>query len=161
MTRLRRILSILPFLVSLGLGTPAFAAEIPFTYKTSFRNVTKDPDNIWSGQDLAPTNKGTVTIHEYQLNTARGDWLVSQIWNADCSTGACPTRLVQLDRDGGREILVEEMMHQIIPPDDPRFAGVLTSKEQAAFAQHPFLLSPDGKTLINGDYRFPIAGARP
>jgi hypothetical protein len=160
-TRLRRSLFLLPLSASLAFGTPSFAAEISFTYKTSFRNVTKDPDNVWSGQDLALTSEGTVTIHEYELRTARCDWLVSQIWNADCSTGTCPTRLVQVDGNGGRKILVDDMMHQIIPPDDPRFAGATTSKEQAAFAQHPFLLSADGKTLINGDFRLPIAGARP
>jgi len=160
-TRLSKSPVLLALSASLGFGTPSFAAETSFAYKTSFRNVTKDPDSIWSGQDLAPTSKGTVTIHEYELKTARGDWLVSQIWNADCSTGTCLTRLVQVDGNGGRKILVEEMMHQIIPPDGSRFAGATTSKEQAAFAQHPFLLSADGKTLINGDFRFPIAGARP
>ena len=161
MTRLRRSLVLLPLSVSLAFGTPSFAAEVSFTYKTSFRNVTKDPDNIWSGQSLATTSKGTVTIHEYELRTAQGDWLVSQIWNADCSTGACPTRLVQADGNGGRRILVDEMMHQIIPQDDPPFASAVTSKGQAAFAQHPFLLSADGKNLINGDFRFPIVGAWP
>jgi len=160
-TRLRRSLFLLPLSASLAFGTPSFAAEISFTYKTSFRNVTRDPDNIWSGQDLAPTSKGTVTIHEYELRTARGDWLVSQIWNADCSSGTCPTRLVQVDGNSGPKILVDDMMHQIIPPDDPRLASAVQPKEQTAYAQHPFLLSADGKTLINGEFRFPIGGVRP
>jgi hypothetical protein len=51
------------------------------------------------------------------------------------------------------------MMHQIVPPDDPRFATVAANKAQAEFARHPFVLSEEGKTLLNGDYKFPIEGS--
>ncbi len=139
----------------------AVAAETAFVYKTSYRNVAKDPDNIWIGDALAPNPKGTVSIHEYQLHTARGDWLISQIWNEDCSSGTCPTRLVEIRPDGHRVILVDDMMHQIVPPNDPRYAGTSATKAQTEFAQHPFLLSDDGETLLNGDYKFEIAGTNP
>jgi hypothetical protein len=139
----------------------AVAAETAFVYKTSYRNVAKDPDNIWIGDALAPNPKGTVSIHEYQLHAARGDWLISQIWNEDCSSGTCPTRLVRIGSDGRRVILVDDMMHQIVPPNDPRFSDSSATKAQTEFAQHPFLLSDNGKTLLNGDYKFEIAGTNP
>lgn len=139
----------------------AVAAETAFVYKTSYRNVAKDPDNIWTGDALAPNPKGTVSIHEYQLHTTHGDWLISQIWNEDCSSGTCPTRLIQIGSDGRRVIVVDDMMHQIVPPNDPRFSGSSATKMQTEFAQHPFLLSDDGKTLLNGDYKFELAGAKP
>lgn len=137
---------------------PSVAAETAFTYKTSYRNVTADPEHIWTGTALAPNPRGTVTIHEYELCTPQGDWLISQIWNEDCSSGTCPTRLVRIGTDGRRVTLIDDMMHQIVPPDDPRFSTPSATKEQAAFAERPFLLSDDGKTLLNGDYKFPIAG---
>jgi hypothetical protein len=141
-------------------GAPSLAGQAAFAYKASYWNVTKDPDNIWTGAALALNPKGTVTIHEYQLQTAQGEWLISQIWNEDCSSGTCPTRLVQVGPGGHRVIRVDDMMHQIVPPDDSRFAGTLTTKAQAEFAQHPFALSDDGKTLLNGDYKFDIAGGK-
>jgi hypothetical protein len=36
-----------------------------------------------------------------------------------------------------------------------------TSGDQAAFAAHPFALADDGKTLVNGDYKFQIEGSKP
>ncbi len=140
-------------------SSAAAAAESSFAYKTSYRSVAKDPDGIWTGDDLAIGPKGTVTIHEYELSSPQGALLVSQIWNEDCSSGACPTKLVRLGADGRRTVLVKDMMHQIVPPDDPRFADMIANKAVARFAQHPFMLSEDGKTLINGDYKFAIGGA--
>jgi hypothetical protein len=158
---LRTSCFILSLAASLVLAGSSYAADVSFSYKTSYRNVTKDPDSIWSGLALSPTSNGTVTIHEYQLKTPQGDWLISQIWNEDCSSATCPTRLVQIARDGRRIVLVDDMMYQIIPPDDPRFSTTPKSKEQATFAQHPFSLSADGKTLINGDFTFAIGGGKP
>lgn len=154
----RPVLALAAALVLIG---PADATESAFTYKTTYRNVTKDPDNIWSGAALAPTSEGTVTIHEYQLRTAHGEWLISQIWNQDCSPATCPTRLVAIGADRRRTVLVDDMMHQVVPPDDPSLSETLKSKQQREFAQRPFVLSADGKTLINGDFRFDIAGATP
>lgn len=144
----------------LMVGCTAYAAEDPsFAYETSFRNVTSDPDGVWSGQELAPIGNGTVTIHEYRLATPKGVWLISQIWDADCSSGTCPTKLIQVTPDGRRTVIVDDMMHQVIPPGDPRLAEAAGSKEQDAYARHPFRLSPDGKILINGDFRFPVPSA--
>lgn len=148
-------------LAGLILVSPSSAAEINFAYKTSYRNIAKDPDGIWTGNDLAIGPKGTVTIHEYALRTPKGELIVSQIWNEDCSSGACPTRLVRVGADGRRTVLVTDLMHQIVPPDDPRFADLAANKTLTQFAQHPFSLSEDGMTLVNGDYKFPIAGAKP
>ncbi|MBR1040703.1 hypothetical protein JQ593_18020 [Bradyrhizobium viridifuturi] len=147
-------------LAGLILVLPASAAEINFAYKTSYRNVTNDPDGVWAGKELAVGPKGTVTIHEYELRTPQGELLISQIWNEDCSSGACPTRLVQTRTDGRRIVLVNDMMHQIVPPDDPRFADLAANKTLSQFAQHPFALSDDGKTLVNGDYKFELSGAK-
>jgi len=52
-------------------AVPAAAADAAFSYKTSYRNVTQDPDKVWTGDALAPNPKGTVTIHELfkEVNT--------------------------------------------------------------------------------------------
>ncbi|QND69589.1 hypothetical protein HB777_39040 (plasmid) [Mesorhizobium loti] len=140
---------------------PAKAADATFAYKISYRNIAKDPDGIWAGPALSPSPTGTVTIHEYTLKSAQGDWLISQIWNADCGSATCPTRLVRTSTDGKKTVVVDDMMHQVIPPDDPRFAALPKSDAQAAFAWAPFHLSSDGKELLNGDFRFEIGGEKP
>ena len=160
MTSLRWLALIAPIAAAFSIIAAAEAAEASFSYKASFRNVTKDPDGIWSDKDLSASGNGHVSIYEYQIETPRGRWLISQIWNDDCSAATCPTRLVFVAHDGRRRVLVDDMMHQVIPPDDPRFASLTTSKEQAAFARHPFRLESDGKTLVNGDYRFAIGAKR-
>ena len=73
-------------LAGLILASPSSAAEMSFAYKTSYRNVAKDPDGIWTGNDLAIGPKGTVTIHEFVLRTPKGELIVSQIWNEDCAS---------------------------------------------------------------------------
>jgi len=160
MRKIRTLSGLVAVVTSLALVDTAGAAETAFSYKASYRNVTSDPDGIWSGKDLSPLSNGTVTIYEYRLSAPQGEWWISQIWNADCSDTTCPTRLVRISGDG-RTIVVDDMMRQVIPPDDPRFASISRSREQAAFAQHPFSFSQDGKTLINGDYRFQLGGAKP
>ena len=156
--RSRRWASILAIAGLLASVDGAEAVE-PFSFATSYHDVAKDPDNVWSGKDLSPSPKGVVTIYEYRLTTPRGEYVISQIWNADCAVATCPTRLLEISRGGHRTLLVDDMMRQIIPPDDPRFAGMSVSKDQAAFAQHPFALSDDGKTLLNGDFKFAITGS--
>ncbi|MGX7743960.1 hypothetical protein [Rhodopseudomonas parapalustris] len=155
--------------ISLALGmmatvagnTSASSAETAFAYKTSYRDVAQDPDGIWTGDALAAGSAGKVTIYEYELRRNQGDLLISQIWNEDCSSGACPTRLVRIVPNRAPEILVDDMMHQVIPPDDPRFAALSSGSAQAAFARAPFALAKDGRTLINGDFKFPITGDQP
>jgi len=141
--------------------TETSAAEIPFRYKISYRNVTSDPDRIWTGEAFAPGPSGTVTIHEYELRTDHGDLVISQIWDADCSSSTCPTRLVRLVPHKPPTVLVDDMMHQVVPPDDARFATVAANGVSAAFAQRPFALGADGNTLVNGDVTFKIGGAKP
>ena len=159
MTILRILAFILPMAGTLMLAGSSDAAQ-SFSYKTSYRNVTKDPDHVWSGNDLSPLNNGTVTIYEYQIRKPRGDFLISQIWNNDCSSALCPTRLIKIEKNGRRIILVDDMMHQIVPPDDPHFSGMFTSKGQGTFARQPFSLSDGGKILVNGDYKFSIRERR-
>ena len=158
--RMRGVTRIIALGAVLGIVHGAAAAQ-PFTFKTSYRDVKKDPDAIWVGKDLDPPPKGGVTIYEYRLATPQGEWLISQIWNVDCAAATCPTRLMQIAPGGQRTILVDDMMHQVIPPDDPRFSALATSEDQASFAEHPFALADDDKTLVNGDFKFQIGGTKP
>jgi hypothetical protein len=137
---------------------PVRAAESDFVFKAAYRNVNTDPDEIWFGDALA---SGNVSIFEYRLRGRGGDLVVSQIWNDDCSSNTCPTRLVRLDTSGRRNILLDDMMRQVIPPNDPNFAGLPKSGPQAEYAQHPFRLSADGETLLNGDFKFKLDEVRP
>jgi len=143
-------------IASLLIAAPASANEPTFSFKTAYRNVKADPDGIWTGAAVAG---GNVSIFEYQLHSANGDLLISQIWNDDCSSSTCPTRLIRLDPGGGRTVVIDDMMRQVVPTDDPRFAGLTKSGPQADYAQHPFRLSEDGKTLLNGDYKFELGGS--
>ena len=126
-----------------------------FSFKVARRAVAADPDGIWKANEFSG---GRASVYEYELPEPSGALLVSQIWNGDCAAATCPTRLVRLEPGGGHVLLVDDMMRQVIPANDPRFAGLAKTKTQAAFAQHPFRLSADGATLINGDFRFAIRG---
>lgn len=141
-----------------AIANPSRAAEASFSYKASYRNVATDPDGIWTGDALSG---GPVTIHEYQLHTASGEFLISQIWNDDCAAATCPTRLLRIAPGGRRAVLIDDMMRQVIPPNDPRFAGLPANGPQVEFARNPFRLSDDGKTLLNGDFRFELGEGKP
>ncbi len=138
-------------------AAPARAADTNFTFKVAHRDVAADPDGIWGASAFSA---GKASIYEYELAATGGDLLLSQIWNGDCATATCPTRLVRLETGGRRVLLADDMMHQVIPPNDPRYEGLAKSGPQAAFAQNPFRLSADGATLINGDFRFKLRGAK-
>lgn len=143
---------------SLVLAGPGHATEAGFSFKAAHRGVTADPDGVWAADAVG---SGGVSIFEYELRRDGEDLLVSQIWNEACSANTCPTRLVRIGADGRRTVLVDDMMHQVIPPNDPRFADLIKTAPQKEFARYPFRLSADGKTLVNGDYRFEIGRARP
>lgn len=136
----------------------AEAAEANFTFNSARRDVTADPDGIWTGDAFAG---GKASIFNYEMRSGAGRLIVSQIWNEDCSSSVCPTRLVRLESDGRRIVLVDDMMHQVVPPNDPRFAGLPKSAEQAEYERHPFRLSQDGKKLLNDDFSFDIDESRP
>ncbi len=140
-----------------GAASAAVAAgpDADFSFKVARRDIAADPDGIWKASDFSG---GRASLYEYELSAPGGAFLVSQIWNGDCAAATCPTRLVRLEPGGGHVLLVDDMMRQVIPANDPRFAGLAKTKTQAAFAQHPFRLSADGATLINGDFRFAIRG---
>jgi len=135
----------------------AEAAEANFTFKSARRDVTTDPDGIWTGD--AFTGKASVFNYEMRLGTS--SLVVSQIWNEDCSSSVCPTRLVRFEPGGRRIVLVDDMMHQVVPPNDPRFAGLPKSAQQAEYERHPFRLSEDGRKLLNGDFGFDIDENKP
>ncbi|MGN6097932.1 MAG: hypothetical protein ACTHP8_17070 [Bosea sp. (in: a-proteobacteria)] len=136
----------------------AAAAEVNFTFKSARRDVMTDPDGIWSGDAFAG---GKASIFTYEIRSGTSSLIVSQIWNEDCSSSVCPTMLVRLEPGGRRIVLVDDMMHQVLPPNDPRFAGLPQSAEQAQYEHHPFRLSGDGKKLLNGDFSFDIGQSKP
>jgi hypothetical protein len=138
-----------------GAASTALAGGTDFDFKVARRDVAADPDGIWKASEFSG---GRASLYEYELPAPGGALLVSQIWNGDCTAAACPTRLVRLEPGGRRILLVDDTMRQVIPPNDPRFNDLSRTTMQAAFAQHPFRLSADGATLINGDFRFSIHG---
>jgi len=151
----RTLLRVVTMALAAALATTARAADGEFTFKVARRDVAADPDGIWKAGAFSA---GKASLYEYELSTPGGDLLVSQIWNGACTAATCPTRLVRIEPDGHFALLIDDMMRQVIPPDDPRFSGLPINGPQAAFAQHPFRLSADGATLINGDFRFSIRG---
>ena len=151
----RTILCVVTLALAAASATTARAAGGEFVFKVARRNVAADPDGIWDARAFAA---GRASLYEYELSAPGGDLVVSQIWNGDCATTTCPTRLVRIEPDGHHVLLIDDMMRQVIPPNAPRFNGFPINGPQAAFAQHPFRLSADGATLINGDFRFSIRG---
>lgn len=153
--------SSLPTAIAIGcllVGASAMAADADFTFKAAYRDVSADPDGIWTGDALSG---GKVSIFAYELRTGAGDLMISQIWNDECASSTCPTRLVRRGFGGVNTVLVDDMMQQVIPPNDPRFANLSKTGPQAEFAKHPFRLSEDGRTLLNGDFKFVLDGAKP
>jgi len=149
----RTFLCVATLALAAALATTARAAGGEFTFKVGRRDVAADPDGIWKAGAFSA---GKASLYEYELLAPGGDLIVSQIWNGDCAAATCPTRLVRIEPDGHVVLLIDDMMQQVIPPNDPRFNGFPLKGPQAAFAQHPFRLSADGATLINGDFRFSI-----
>jgi len=149
----RTFLYVATLALAAALANTARASDGEFTFKVARRDVAADPDGIWNAGAFSA---GKVSLYEYELSTPGGDLIVSQIWNGDCAAAACPTRLVRIEPDGHHALLIDDMMRQVIPPNDPRFNGLPIREPQGAFAQHPFRLSADGATLINGDFRFSI-----
>lgn len=153
----RYLLAILVSLVSGLNAISALATEAVFTFKAAQRNIRSDATGIWTGAALEGEN---ISIFEYQLRDAGGDFLVSQIWNDQCSPSTCPTKLVRVHSDGRRTVLIEDMMRQIIPPQN-NIAGTVTGRAASQdYAHHPFRLSADGKRLINGEFSFDFGGGR-
>lgn len=149
-------LIILAFAASI-FAAPAQSADAAFTLKSALRNVKSDPSGIWSGAAL---DGEKISIFEYQLSHAGGNFLVSQIWNDECAPATCPTKLLRLHRDGRRTVLIEDMMRQIIPPQNMAPGAAVPRISAQNYAHHPFRLSADGKRLINGDFSFDLSGGR-
>jgi hypothetical protein len=145
-------------IVSLLIAATADAAEANFAFSSARRDVTADPDGIWTGDAFVG---GKASIFNYEMRSGAGSLVVSQIWNEDCSSSVCPTRLVRLLSNGRHIVLVDDMMHQVVPPNDPRFAGLPKSAEQAEYERNPFRLSEDGKRLLNDDFSFDIDESKP
>lgn len=145
-------------LCCLLIGGAAEATEASFTFNSARRDVTADPDGIWTGETFAG---GKASIFTYELRSGADSLIVSQIWNEECSSSVCPTRLVRFESGGRHIVLVDDMMHQVVPPNDPRFAGLPRSPEQARYERHPFRLSEDGKQLLNDDFSFDIDESKP
>lgn len=135
-------------------GTSAPAAEADFTFKVAYRHVSADPEGIWGLDALSSSKTGQVSIFEYELRRTTGSFLVSQIWNDDCTLKTCPTRLVWIPASGRITLLLEDMMYQVNPPNDPKFGGPPMTGPQVTFQQHPFRLSAGGTELINDDFKF-------
>jgi hypothetical protein len=140
------------------LTTPATAASnsLDFTFSKAIQNANSDPDKIWSGDDFTPSPNGSVSIYEYALDTPDGRWVASQIWNENCASSTCPTRLVFIDKSGAKILRLEGDMQQIIPPG----SDIAKLPQTAAFAAHPFKLSKDLSTLYSGDVQFRIPGRK-
>lgn len=145
-------------IVCLLIAGSAEAAETSFTLESARRDISVDPDGIWTSEAFA---RGNASIFNYEIRSGTGSLIVSQIWNEDCSSSVCPTRLVRLEPGGRRMVLVDDMMHQVVPPNDSRFAVSPKSAAQAEYARHPFRLSEDGKRLLNGDFSFDIQESKP
>jgi len=132
---------------------------VPFVYLRTRAKVTADPDKIWETDELEPwPGKETVTIQEYAAENAQGRWIISQVWGGGCSTDLCPTRLVLDTANGEPHVKLTDMLHQVIPPElaERLFTAQTRQNLSPAYLRHPFALSADGKTLINGNLSFKI-----
>lgn len=134
----------------------AGSSSLDFTFSKVVQNTKTDPSHIWSIDDFTPPPGGAVSIYEYALDTPDGRWIASQIWNENCASSTCPTRLVFVDKSGTRTLRLEGDMQQIIPPG----SEIAKLPQTSAFAAHPFKLSNDLNTLYSGDAQFRIPGRK-
>ncbi len=98
----------------------------------------------------------TVTIQEYAAENSQGRWIISQLWDAGCSTDLCPTRLVLKPPNGERKLKLTDMLYQVAPLNDKQFLAEQTKTVAGSYLNTPFVLSSDGKTIMNGNFSFKI-----
>ncbi|ASP66426.1 hypothetical protein [Sinorhizobium meliloti] len=128
-------------------------AQEPFTYLKSLEAPDRDPDGIWSPDEIEKPSSmqtgtkslGAVaepTVHEFVRDTPDGKLIVSQKWDAACSLQLCETRVVLVKPDGSKEVKVQgEMMPQLdLQRTDGRFKDISVTPQ--------LQLSGDGKSLI-------------
>lgn len=141
-------------LAGLLFAGPAAAASnaLPFSFSQVTKDAKSDPNGIWSSDDFTPPPGGSVSIYTYSLNAPDGRWIASQIWNENCGSSTCPTRLVFIDKNGVRTLRLEADMQQVIPPG----SALADLPQTAEFAKHPFKLAGDAHALIAGDNQFKI-----
>ncbi len=88
------------------------------------------------------------TVKNLAIETADGTMVVSQLWDASCTTSECPTRVYLIKRDGSREDkLAPTMLPQIIPAGGDAATRGVSGKPS-------IFLNPDGKsiTVISADH---------
>lgn len=143
------VTTMLPALVLAAMTSLPAKAE-PLVYRTTTAG-TSDTTGIWSPTEMKTDNGKPAKVFTYTLVRGSRTYTVSQVWNDACAQRTCPTRVVLTDADGSRRVLLTEDMQQIIPPNDPKFAG-----PKSRFAQVPFDLSADGQTLTAGPDTFEL-----
>lgn len=129
-------------IAALIVGGAAHAQSLfPMVQYEVFDNAYADPEAIWTAEYLEPfggensvSKKRGAKITMYRAETPQGLYLLSQPLAEGCTPQLCLARLVKVERDGTKKVLVEDMM----------------------YIDGPFALDTSKKTLVNRDYSFDI-----
>jgi hypothetical protein len=130
-----------------------FACSVCLASDFKFVGMTlgKSPSGAWQTDELRQNNK-PAKVFEYRLSKGPDTYIVSQVWNDECTSRTCPTKLLLRNKMGNISVLLNEEMQQIISPNDLRFKG--DKNLDKSFVEAPFSLSQDNKTLRAGPESF-------
>jgi hypothetical protein len=142
-------------------STP-FVNGVPETVKKSMSGNKLDPLGIWNDSDveLPGVTKGLAggagpSVHELSIEVSDGTLVLSQLWDASCSTSECPTQVYLLKKDGTKELKLEAtMLPQIVPEDK-------STSTKGLSGQPSIFLDPDGKSITaiypdNSKVQYPL-----
>jgi hypothetical protein len=128
-------------------GTP-FVSGVPSETEKSNTANTLDPLGAWKDSDVELPNVtkslaggSGPSVHNLSIPVADGLLILSQLWDASCTTSECPTQIYLLKKDGTKETKLEPtMLPQITPAD-----GSVSIK--GVGGPPTIFLSPDGKSV--------------
>jgi hypothetical protein len=131
-------------------GTP-FVNGVPSEVATQrgLNGNTLDKLGAWNESDveLPERSRGLSegagpSVHNLSISTNDGVLVLSQLWDASCTTSECPTQIYLLKNDGSREIKLEPtMLPQITPADDNQ------TSSRGIGGQPSIFLNQDGKSI--------------
>ena len=128
-------------------GATPFIDPVPEATQKSMAGNKLDPMGEWNNSDveLPETTKSLsegqgASVHNLAIKTPDGLLVLSQLWDASCTTSECPTRIYLVKKDGSREEkLAPTMLPQIVPIDST------LAKTKGLSGAPPIILNPDGK----------------
>ena len=144
---MRAILGSTVMIVVCAVTGAVLAQDAPLAYTKSLNADSGDSDKIWNPDEIerpqvkldgtkSLTAEAEPSIHEFAIKVQEGEIVVSQLWDASCSSSLCPTKVVLKKSDGSIKMLNDgEMMPQLDIERDATGSFKSLAPNQVALSQ--------------------------